>query len=138
FLSFILYALSVSFHNSTILMAPFLVLFMRDINLKYYVVLFFVLAIMYYLGWNEKIIEVASSITGVPLHLTLKEYATGTANEKWVGFDIRFVGYTIFWLCLFLLLLRARVVEDCVQTRSIIKVYAVLSCFYFFYGFGAF
>src|SRR5690606_113557 len=55
FLSFILYALSVSFHYSTILMAPFLVLFMRDINLKYYVVLFFVLAIMYYLGWNEKI-----------------------------------------------------------------------------------
>ena len=81
-----------------------------------------------------------SSLFGSNLYADIKYYADNGAHTKWFGFDHAFVAYTIFWYVLIAFILRLGFFYKSKVNNIVfsLKVYSLLSIFYFVFGFGGF
>lgn len=127
--------LSLTFHDSTILIVPFLILIL--VPLRLVISIFFLVTFFYPLGINEVIIREASNFTGVPLYFEIASYGENNSGVKWVGFQLDFFIYSVFWSLLFMFL-HFRYLKNNIESQYILKILIILTSVYFFYGFGAF
>lgn len=127
--------LSLSFHDSTILVAPFLLLLLAPLRLV--ILTFFALSVFYPLGLNEAIVFYLSNFTGLPIHFEIASYADNLSKASWVGFQLDFFIYSTFWNLLFIFL-HFKFFRYNMKSEYLLKVLMVLTSTYFFYGFGAF
>ena len=131
---FLLYLfISISFHNSTILIVPFLLLYVFRFNTV--LLIFIIISIFYPLGFNEIIIKGVSDLLGVPLYESINTYAEDIDN--WRGFQLPFYIYTLFWSIVFLLL-RYFFLRENELIVFLIKTFLILATMYFTLGFGSF
>lgn len=124
---------SFTFHYSSLLIIPFLFfLFLKE---KWTFLLFFLTAIFYPLGINEIIIKNISSISGIPLYE--KIYTYGEGINAWVGFQLNFYLYSLFYSLLFLFMY-FRFYRKEKLNFYILKIFLLLNSAYFIYGFGVY
>lgn len=122
--------LSVLTHYSSFLIIPFIIFLFFDLRkLK---AIFLLIALFYPLGLNEKIVEIISSVTGINIYESVKNYLENTNEQRWVGFQLNFYVYSIFWFILFYFI---KINE---KMYDILKIYCILLMVYFTFGFGAF
>ncbi|MEZ8125999.1 EpsG family protein [Vibrio splendidus] len=128
------YLISVSFHSSSLLILPFILLtFINQKNIIYMLVLF---SVGYVFGVNEMIVSMVSSLTGLPIYSMIKNYTEGTL--KYYGFDVKFFIYTIFFA--FIFYSSNRFIDERYKGvfLDLCKVYAIFTIYYFIFGFAAF
>lgn len=125
--------LSCLFHDSTILIVPFLFLFFLSFNKIF--LLFIIFSIFYPLGFNEYIINIVSNFVDLPLHDAISSYSE--KNEVWKGFQLDFFIYTFFW-CILFSFIKFKFLRGDGTADFLNKVILVLSIFYFVFGFGSF
>lgn len=131
----ILILISISFHDSTFLVVPFLVFLLMPLRIV--ILLFLILSIFYPLGLNEVIIHQISNLTSIPLYLEISSYGENNRNIKWVGFQLDLFIYSLFW-CLLFIFLHFKYLRYSSKSEYILKVLIMLTSAYFFYGFGTF
>lgn len=126
---------SLSFHDSTILVIPFLL--MSFLSLNTVIFLFFLFAVLYPFGGNEAIVLQFSNITGIPLHFEISSYAESGNLSNWSGFQIDFFIYSVFWVFSFMLI-HFKYFRKNIKSDYVIKILLILTSCYFFYGFGSY
>ncbi|MCF7509167.1 MULTISPECIES: EpsG family protein [Vibrio] len=130
-----LYVVSILFHYSLIMVFPFVFLFLLKERMFYFS--YFLLAVFYPLGVNEVLISFLSSITGIPLYSLVSSYAED--NLLYVGFNLYFYLYTIFWTLSGLFVIRFFCRPEMKSLlKDMLRIYSVLSMIYFVFGFAAF
>lgn len=138
--SVLLFVLSVSFHYSSFLVLPFLILALLKLN--YVLLAWLVLAMGYVLGLNEIAVKIVSDLTSFSVYEKIKFYSVdiGVAG-RYDGFIWSFFLYTVFWPVLFLAVhyLNCKsFCEDKYKILGLMKMYFILSMPYFVFGFGPF
>lgn len=140
FLSLII--LSTFFHQSTIILLPFFIalFFLINKSSNFYISIFLFFLIFYYLDLNGLFIEKFSSLIGFDLYNTIYYYGDdGLSEALWFGFDFRFVLFNIFWFFFPLILIKFDLLDNNDQIlKFFIKVFCVLSIYFFIFGFGGF
>lgn len=124
---------SILFHYSTILFLPFILLFKIKNKINFLIVIF-ILSFFYVLGLNEVIVKWISSLFGLDFYLNIKNYSNLEDNLEgsWVGFNLKLYLYSVFWIFLYLIL------SGLDKRFLLIKLYCILLCPYFVFGFGPF
>lgn len=133
---FVFFLLAVSFHYSSLLVLPCLILALFSHSVVTLVWIFS--AFGYVFGVNEVAVSIFSELTGIPIYSLVKEYAEGAG--KWVGFSWPFFLYTFLWGLVSGIVNAFRLVSSD-RTRILRNVdlaYKVLSIPYFTLGFGAY
>ena len=128
--SLIFIFISVLTHYSSLLLIPFLTLLFFSPVFLY--VVFLISAVFYPLGFNEKLVEIFSNLTSIPLHSSISNYLENTNEQIWVGFQINFYLYSIFWASFFFVFDRSD------KFLSYLKIYLIFLICFFVFGFGAF
>lgn len=140
-LFFILYLFSLSFHFSSLLLIPFLIL-LRWVGLEKRILFLYVfLAIAYVAGVNELIVRLFSDFFGLSIYEDIKFYAVDniTGEAPWSGFQWDLFAYTVFWYFFpFYINVFFNWFEDRKSVFKILNIYAILSMPYFTFGFGGF
>lgn len=143
YFKFILFfLLSISFHMSSILTLPFLLLF--KLSLKKITYLWLLALLFYVLGFNEWIIATLSEWLDISAYKKIKYYGfkdiSQSGSGRWEGLQWDFLFYTVFWAgtALVLFFLKKSKLINRELFSFVIKVYLVLSMTYFVFGFGPF
>ncbi len=124
---------SIGFHGSTILVLPFLLfLYCRLRNIF---ILFLIVSLFYPLGINEKIIYYISIFTNLPVYSLIYNYAEGL--DSWVGFQLNFYLYSVFFAIFFFVLYNLFLKENSAIEWSL-KIFLILIIVYFIFGFGVY
>lgn len=131
---FILYLSSCLFHYSNFIFFPIFFIFLLNSRWK---ILFLIISLMYPLGLNEKAIYFLSNILSLELYSSIKNYISDEEARMWVGFQINFYLYSLFWFVLTFILNKI-LLKDNVFLDLMLKIYCVFLSIYFIYGFGAF
>lgn len=103
-------------------------------NNRIYFFLVGLFSIFYPLGINENIVNKFSQILGIDLYDKIKNYAV--AADAWVGFQLNFYLYTIFWFLCFSAFYRYVNKDECYLI--LLKIYSFLMVLYFLFGFGGY
>jgi len=127
-------------HNSNLLLLPFVFLLnFRFFSLKMSFFAFIFFAFGYVFDFNQYFVRFISDISGFDLYSAIKNYADdGTSVAPWVGFDIRFFSYNVFWFALPFVLWYFKLLKVDKNLIFILKIYSLLCVFYFIFGYGAF
>ncbi|UHT63367.1 EpsG family protein [Acinetobacter lwoffii] len=133
FMALFLLFISLLFHTSTLLILPFLLLIF--LKKQYVIYIFFIVSLFYPLGINEKLIFVISSISGLPLYSTIYNYAEGV--DAWVGFQLNFYLYSLFF-CVFFIFTNYLFNKNLDNNDYILKLFLILTVVYFLFGFGVY
>lgn len=131
FISFLL--VSLSFHSSTFLIMPFLILY--RFGLRVSLILFSILALFYPLGINELVVKVFSDLTGITVYTLILNYAENF--ELWRGFQLPFFLYSMFW-CVLFSFVHLKFFKDSLLSEFLLRTLLILTCAYFVFGFGGF
>lgn len=142
---FIIYfLLAVSFHYSSIMILPFIILFRLKIKSLFF--LWITIGVFYILGINEQLILLISESFNLPLYEFIKLFSIkdgqlpGTGLYE--GFDILFFSYTIFWPILLIFIIKLfpkrYLNHDSNIVMKILSCYLILCLPYFIFGFGPF
>ena len=139
---FTLYFLSISFHLSSLLLFPFLIFY--RFSFKYVCYVWFILLFFYIQGFNEYIIKFISSITNLGFYEEIKSHFG--QSTKWLGLQIEFLLYTIFFGLLAILIfysdkfnsLKKFFYSNDYSSEFLCKTYLILSMVYFTFGFTAY
>lgn len=130
--------LSCCFHKTNFLLLPF-ILFLRIVPLRVVVLFFCFSSLFYVVGINEFLVKFFFNFSGFNLYDEIKNYASSWGGgAPWVGFDIRFFAYNVFWFVFPFFLLFFKLITLTERMSFVIKIYCALSVFYFVFGFGAF
>lgn len=142
----VFYLLSISFHYSSIIISPFLLLYF--FRFKYVFILWVLSGAGYFFGVNELVVKVISDRFSLPVYEFVKFYSLQKGAEKlggglYDGFIVEFFIYTIFWPVLLLSIIKtkSRFKSGSVGIKEIytlLKMYFLLSMPYFILGFGPF
>jgi len=134
--SFVFLVLSVSFHYSAILTAPFIFIVRMKNNRVIWLVI--VISIGYVLGVNEKLVMFVSGgfnlVFDYDLYLNIKTFGVDSGN--WIGFQPGFFIYTLFWFFFYYF-----ISFYLFQPKVFLflwKIYAALLIMYFVFGFGGY
>jgi hypothetical protein len=127
-------------HSTNFLLIPFLFLLnSRFFSLKISSFMFIFFAFGYILDFNQYVVKFASDITGLHLYSAIKDYDSGDLPSiHWYGFDIRFFMYNVFWFMMPFILGFFKVIKIDKNMVFVLKVYSLLSIFYFIFGFAAY
>lgn len=125
--------ISFSFHDSTILVIPFILLLY--LSLRGLLVVFTVVSVFYPLGINEKIIKFFSDILGLPVYSEISNYLVDF--DAWKGFQLNLYIYSVFW-CILFACIHFRTRREDKSSEYLLKTLLMLTCFYFILGFGSF
>ena len=125
--------ISLSFHNSTFLIAPFLILYY--FRIRVFLFIFTIIALFYPLGINELIVKNFSNMTGFSVYSMIANYAEGV--NLWRGFQIPFYIYSVFWCGLFLFI-HLKYFKTNQVSEFLLKTLLILTSAYFLFGFGDF
>lgn len=140
FKSVVLYAISISFHYSSLLVLPFFILLLFE--LKTLSLAWIMMALGYVVGLNEMLVMHMSSITGINIYDKIKYYSIDEGDiGRYHGLVFSFLIYTVFWPLAFLIIHYVRFGnydENCHEVLKLVKIYMVLSMPYFVFGFGPF
>src|SRR5690606_10946488 len=99
--SALLFVLSVSFHYSSFLVLPFVILAL--LNLNKVLLAWLALAAGYIIGLNEIVVKTVSDLTGFSVYEQIKFYSVDIGDAgRYDGFIWGFFLYTVFWPVLFL------------------------------------
>lgn len=140
----IFYILATSFHYSSLVLFPFLILL--RLKTRYIFFLWVIFGFFYVIGLNEQLILLTSNKLNLPLYEFIKLYSLeknqlpGTGLYE--GFNSLFFIYTIFWPILLFLIIKvfnSKYFNH--QKESIMKIlscYLILCLPYFIFGFGPF
>lgn len=134
FKSIIFLIISINFHISSILIVPFLFLFFVKDNLVF--ICFIFAGLLYALGITEYLLQNLSNIMGTTFYQNIIDYKSET--ERWVGFQIGFFIYTMFWGVsprYYVRFINPEYVERFIFTW---KMYCILMMPYFFFAHGAY
>ena len=119
-------------HISIVLFLPFLILLRLKTSSLFIIFIFF--SFFYVTGLNGEIVKFFSNLIGIPLYEFIYTYA---GSEKYMGFQLNFFLYTIFWPVLLWILNNIMGPKYLFKDDNIIfKIYLILCLSYFFYGFG--
>lgn len=125
-------ALAVLFHSSAalaLLVSPLVL-----VSARMQAWIFFASCIGYISGLTATLVRAVPTIAGINIYNKIVEYASD--NPLWLGLDIRFVAYTVFFMCIFLI---AVYLADMSSVfREYVRIYSALSCVYFMFGFAAY
>lgn len=134
----VLALLSTLLHMSNALLLPFMLLLnVKFFTLRVSFVMFIFFAVGYALDWNQLYVKALSDLSGIDLYSKIKYYIDdGTGDLPWVGFDIRFFAYNVFWFAVPFVLWQFKLIKLDKNLIFILKIYALLSMFYFIFGFG--
>jgi hypothetical protein len=140
----IVYLIALSFHNSVIIIAPFLLF--KYLRFRLVFIFWILTACGYAFGVNELIIKLISEKYNLPVYSFIKLYSLErgvTEGGIYNGFSVNFFIYTIFWpfLLIFILKIKSRLKSSILvvnETLNLIKIYFTLSIPYFIFGFGPF
>ncbi len=139
---FLFYFFSGLFHKSVYLTFPFLIpIFFHQVKIKYYSLAIVFFGVGYFFSINEVVVKYFSILAGINLYLDIKYYADdGWGNATWFGFDSAFFIYTCFWYFLVLFMVNLNLFYESKKSNIIfvLKVYCVLSIYYFVFGYGGF
>lgn len=125
--------LSCSFHSSSLIILPFLLLLFCSIRIV--IPTFILISIFYPLGINEEIVKYFSTVSGIPLYYEIISYSE--KNEMWKGFQLNFYIYSMFW-CFIFSLFYFRFNRESESSLFLLKVFIILTCYYFVLGFGSY
>ncbi len=139
-----LYAISISFHYSAIMIMPFLLL--NYLRFRYVFLLWLLAAFGYMLGINELIVKGISQAFNLPVYEFVKYYSVeegAVGSGLYEGFIFSFFLYTLFWPLFLLSLLMIKIRLKCKvgnleNIYQLIKMYFLFSLVYFIMGFGPF
>jgi hypothetical protein len=142
----ILYLVSCLFHYSVLLVAPFVLFYYLRFRLVF--AIWIITALGYLYGINELIVQAISTKFNLPVYDFIKYYSLPTETEKsrgglYVGFNLGFFIYTVFFPLLLMVLLKVklRLKTSTIVMRNVynlLKIYFILSLQYFVFGFGPF
>lgn len=133
-LSFLVFfVFSVSFHSSALLVIPFIVFLKLFERVKWFG--FFVLSLLYPLGVYESLVQIFSSVTGIPLYSTIKQYGALIADYR-NGFQLDLYIYTIGYFSIFIFVRKYMKKCSLANFDVLMKVYAALSLLYFVFGYA--
>lgn len=133
FLSLVFLIPALLSHGSIVLfLVIFWLLFIKSNKIYFSLILLF--SIFYPLGINEGIVNNFSKILGIDLYDKIKNYAV--AADAWVGFQLNFYLYTIFWFLCFSAFYKYVYKDECYFT--LLKIYSFLMVLYFIFGFGGY
>lgn len=130
----VLYLLSCLFHYSNFIYLPLFILFLFK---RKWEIFFLLIALMYPLGINEKIVYFFSNVSGLDVYSSIKNYISDEESKMWVGFQTDFYIYSMFW-AIIPYIFNKLILGKNPSLEIIIKIYCMLLTIYFFYGFGAF
>jgi len=134
FRSILFFAISVSFHFSSLLILPFILLLLLPFNILAFVYL--LSSILYFSGGSEFLVKYFSELFDLPLYSFVKNNVA--ILEKYYGFSLDQYIYTNFWFFVGY----ALVIFDFVDSgkrkvlKDILSVYMILCLPYFSLGFG--
>jgi hypothetical protein len=132
-----LFILSTLFHRTTAAILPFVIIAivpLYSLRVSVFSVLFF--SAGYYFGLNEAFVKLVSDYSGFGFYEMIKSYAE--EGGGWYGFDVRFVLYNVFWFLLPIFLMEMGFIEKNETFVFLIKIFSLLTIFYFIFGFGAY
>lgn len=121
------------FHYATILIVVFFPLILLGVTTLFVVFLFIML--LYACGINELLFKFLCDLFNVGIYDRIESY--GGDSARWVGFQILFVAYTIFWGVFFYFSSLVREERGSRVTLAC-KTYFILSMPLFVYGFGGY
>lgn len=141
-----LFILAISFHYSALLIIPFILLHYLRFRLVFFI--WILAGLGYMTGLNELAVKITSDMLNLPVYQYVKYYSLEKGSENlsvgvYVGFNLNFFIYTIFWpvLLLIILKIKSRLKNKLANTEKIytlLKIYLLLSLVYFILGFGPF
>jgi hypothetical protein len=141
-----LFILAISFHYSALLIIPFLLL--RYLRFSFVFFIWTLAGLGYTTGANELVVKIISETLNLPIYQYVKYYSLEKGSENlggglYVGFNMSFFIYTLFWpvLLLMILKIKSRFKSKLANIDNIyilLKIYFVLSLIYFIMGFGPF
>lgn len=134
----LLFFLSTSFHLSTFLALPFLILMI--LNLKYVFFIWCLTLAFYIININEYIIKFISELLNLKVYNHIK-FVAGGGTDRWENLQWDFLIYTVFFglIAIFIFYsskMKKFIYQDKLCFEFVIKVYLVLSITYFVFGFG--
>lgn len=131
---------SCSFHFSIIMFIPFLFLYFvfdwRQVGIDFLFVLNIFLGFLFYLGFLEWLVFSISDWLGVPFYAMIKLYSAN--DPRWVGFNILFYLYVLFFVGLPWLLYKIKLMSVDDTLLSVLRFYTALALVYYFFGFAAY
>ena len=139
------YLLAILFHNSSLMIAPFILFYKLRFRLAFFI--WIILAIGYFLDINKLLIEFISSKFNLPVYQFVLYYSVDRdsliINGLYQGFILNFFLYTIFWPLLLLAITFWNSEQKFYYVNKneiliLIKIYFFLSYPYFLLGFGPF
>lgn len=132
--SFFFLLASLGFHKAVSLVIPFFLMVYLRTNIVFLVFIFS--SLLYFFGFTEIILRLISSIMPVDIYDYIVSY--GAEADKWVGFQLGFFVYTIFWGVAGYILREFVKGEWLPAYSRAWKFYCILMLPYFYFGFGAY
>lgn len=133
--SFLFYLSSCFFHYSNFLILPFLILFKLNIDKLF--ILLNILGIFYIFNLNEFFVEKLSNILSLPIYSEIKNYTEDGDVSYRYGFQLDLFIYTMFFVYFYWVMNRFFIGEK-KQLSNIIKIFYILVCPYFIFGFAGY
>lgn len=122
------------FHSSSMLALPFFIFVFFNQASVFFV--FCLMAMLYCSGIAEHFVFFISDVLSIDLYNRIAEYSA--SSDRWVGFQIDFFVYTVFWGGGLYWLKRYVKEKYLYSYVRVWKIYCILMLPYFFFGFGAF
>jgi len=132
----IIFFLALGFHTSTILIVPFLPLYL--ISLKKLSYLYSMVALFSITGLSENFIKIISKTFNFGVYDKIKDYGSTASVAEFYGYRIDIFIYSVLWVYFFIFLRRFLRNEYSHKFDLIIKNFIILSFPYLFFGFGGF
>ncbi len=141
-----LYLISISFHYSSLIMAPFLFVYYLPFRLVFMV--WVLLGLGYFAGINELAVKLFSEAFSLPIYDFVKYFSLEKGYEHqggglYEGFILKFFIYTVFWPVVLLVIAETKLPFKSSSVNiegvyALLKIYFLLSMIYFIFGFGPF
>ncbi len=125
---------SFGFHKAVSLVFPFIFLLFFRVTPVF--IVFLVSAFLYFFGLTERLLSFISSVIPIDIYGYIISY--GAETDKWVGFQLAFFVYTLFWGVV------GYFVKEFLEKQWVLvysrafKFYCILMLPYFYFGFGAY
>ena len=142
----ILFLIAISFHYSALLIAPFLPI--RYLRFRFVFFIWVCAGIGYITGVNELAVKMFSETLNLPIYQYVKYFSLAEGSENqggglYVGFNMSFFIYTLFWPVLLLIIIKIKIpfknkLANSENIYTLLKIYFLLSLVYFILGFGPF
>ncbi|MEK5757562.1 EpsG family protein [Acinetobacter variabilis] len=133
FYSFLFLLGSILFHYSSILIIPFIFLIKLNLNKLFF--LLNILGIFYILGVNEKIVYIISSVLGISLYDSIKNYVEDTNSYRY-GFQWDLFLYSLALAYIYFFFSKYFIKSE--GLYGLVKIYFLLLMPYFIFGFAGF